>query len=102
MKQVLDHLSTLNSLCSVLGMDFKQTIHEVHPSLSETDGPKSISNETISSLATAIQRLREVKIQRMQRVSGGKELLFVTIIMLFSRGGIFNTYKWVDLSCVLS
>ncbi|KAI3757529.1 hypothetical protein L6452_05069 [Arctium lappa] len=68
LKQVLDHLSTLNSLCLVLGMDFKQTIHEVHPSLSETEGAKSINNDTIARLANAIQRLREVKIQRMQRI----------------------------------
>ncbi|XP_071732195.1 65-kDa microtubule-associated protein 3-like [Rutidosis leptorrhynchoides] len=68
MKQVLDHLSSLNSLCSVLGLDFKETIHEVHPSLSETERAKSINDDTISRLATAIQRLREVKIQRMQRI----------------------------------
>ncbi|PWA85074.1 microtubule-associated protein, MAP65/Ase1/PRC1 [Artemisia annua] len=67
-KQVLDHLSSLNSLCLVMGMDFKQTIHEVHPSLSESEESKSISNDTISRLATAIQRLREVKLQRMQRI----------------------------------
>ncbi|XP_071711388.1 65-kDa microtubule-associated protein 3-like [Rutidosis leptorrhynchoides] len=68
MNQVLDHLSSLNSLCSVLGIDFKHTIHEVHPSLSYTEGAKSISDDTISRLSTAIQRLREVKIQRMQRI----------------------------------
>ena len=82
-KQVLDHLSSLNSLCLVLGMDFKQTIHEVHPSLSETEESKSISNDTISRLATAIQRLREVKIQRMQRVSSGVELFVTRIIFFF-------------------
>ncbi|KAI3783897.1 hypothetical protein L1987_42986 [Smallanthus sonchifolius] len=68
LKQVLEHLNSLNSLCLVLGMDFKQTIHEVHPSLSETEATKSISNETISRLAAAIDGLLEVKIQRMQRI----------------------------------
>lgn len=68
LKQVLDHLNTLNSLCLVLGTDFKHTIHEVHPSLSETERAKSISNDTIARLANAIQRLREVKIQRMQKI----------------------------------
>ncbi|KAJ9545763.1 hypothetical protein OSB04_025470 [Centaurea solstitialis] len=68
LKQVLDHLSALNSLCLVLGMDFKQTIHEIHPSLSETEGAKSINNDTIARLANAIQRLREVKVQRMQKI----------------------------------
>ncbi|KAF5185808.1 65-kDa microtubule-associated-like protein [Thalictrum thalictroides] len=68
LKQVLDHLSTLNSLCLVLGEDFKNTIKEVHPSLDDSEGSKNISNETIDRLACAIQKLREVKIQRMQRL----------------------------------
>ncbi|KAF5183781.1 hypothetical protein FRX31_026636 [Thalictrum thalictroides] len=51
LKQVLDHLSTLNSLCLVLGEDFKNTIKEVHPSLDESEGSKNISNETIHRLA---------------------------------------------------
>ncbi|MFS7929617.1 putative microtubule-associated protein, MAP65/Ase1/PRC1 [Helianthus anomalus] len=68
LKQVLEHLNSLNSLCLVLGMDFKQTVHEVHPSLSETEATKSISNDTILRLASAIEGLLEVKIQRMQRI----------------------------------
>ncbi|XP_010924154.1 65-kDa microtubule-associated protein 3 [Elaeis guineensis] len=68
LKQVMDHLNTLNSLCLVLGIDFRQTVHEVHPSLDETEGSKNFSNDTIESLASAIQRLREVKIQRMQKL----------------------------------
>ena len=50
-------------------MDFKQTISEVHPSLGDSEVPKSISNGTIELLAAAIQKLRGVKIQRMQRVN---------------------------------
>lgn len=68
LKKVLDHLNSLNSLCLVLGLDFKQTVNEVHPSLGESEGTKNISNETIEQLAIAIKRLREVKIQRMQRL----------------------------------
>ncbi|RWR87373.1 Microtubule-associated protein [Cinnamomum micranthum f. kanehirae] len=68
LKQVLDHISTLNSLCIVLGMDFKHTVAEVHPSLYETEGSKSISDDTIERLAFAIQRFREIKIQRMQKL----------------------------------
>ena len=49
-------------------MDFKETVGEVHPSLGESEGTKNISNDTIEQLAAAIQRLREIKIQRMQRV----------------------------------
>ncbi|XWS37719.1 hypothetical protein CRYUN_Cryun19dG0069100 [Craigia yunnanensis] len=68
LKQVQDHLNMLNSLCSVMGMDFKLTVTEVHPSLGDSEGLRSISNNTIEQLATAIKKLQEVKIQRMQRL----------------------------------
>ncbi|XP_059666997.1 65-kDa microtubule-associated protein 3-like [Cornus florida] len=68
MEQVLDHLNTLNSLCLVLGMDFNQMVTEVHPSLVDSEGSKNISNATIEQLATVIERLREVKKQRMQQL----------------------------------
>lgn len=68
LKQVEDHLSMLNSLCLVMGMDFKLTVAEVHPSLGDSEGFWSISNNTIEQLATLIKKLQEVKIQRMQRV----------------------------------
>ncbi|KAM6556429.1 hypothetical protein CsatB_003448 [Cannabis sativa] len=68
LKQVQDYICTLNSLCSVLGMDFKQTISEVHPTLGDSEGPKNISNTTIELLAAAIHNLRGVKVQRMQRL----------------------------------
>ncbi|KAB2020115.1 hypothetical protein ES319_D07G045400v1 [Gossypium barbadense] len=68
LKQVEDHLSMLNSLCLVMGMDFKLTVAEVHPSLGDSEGFWSISNNTIEQLATLIKKLQEVKIQRMQRL----------------------------------
>ncbi|CAI9092095.1 OLC1v1027250C1 [Oldenlandia corymbosa var. corymbosa] len=68
LKKVLDHLNTLHSLCLVLGLDFKQTVVEVHPSLGESEGSQDISDTTIEQLAAAIQRLRETKLQRMQRL----------------------------------
>ncbi|MBA0846694.1 hypothetical protein Goshw_005755 [Gossypium schwendimanii] len=68
LKQVEDHLSMLNSLCLVMGMDFKLTVAEVHPSLGDSEGFWSISNNTIEQLATLIKNLQEVKIQRMQRL----------------------------------
>lgn len=68
LKQILEHLNYLYSGCSVLGLDFKQTVSEIHPSLGEPEGPKDISNGTIEQLGTAIQRMREVKIQRMQQL----------------------------------
>ncbi|KAG4911045.1 hypothetical protein JHK87_057161 [Glycine soja] len=68
LKQVQEHLCTLNSLCLVLGFDFKQTINGIHPSLVDSKGSKSVSNDTIQQLAVAIQELREVKLQRMQKL----------------------------------
>ncbi|KAM0892428.1 hypothetical protein ACQ4PT_025742 [Festuca glaucescens] len=67
-KQVMEHLNTLHSLCEVLDIDFKQTVHEVHPSLDEAEGSKNLSNTTIDRLASAVNRLREMKIQRMQKL----------------------------------
>ncbi|KAE8682346.1 65-kDa microtubule-associated protein 3 [Hibiscus syriacus] len=68
LKQVQDYLNTLNSLCSVLGMDFKLTVNEIHPSLGDPEGFRSISDNTIEQLATLIKKLREIKIQRIQRL----------------------------------
>ena len=61
----------MNSLCSVLGVDFKQIVTEIHPSLGNSEESKNISNDTIEQLAAAIRKLREVKLQRMQRVNNG-------------------------------
>lgn len=71
LKKVQDHLYTLNSLCSVLGLDFKQTVSGVHPSLGNSEGPRSVNNDTINQLPIAIQDLQKVKLQRMQRVKTG-------------------------------
>ncbi|XP_050205167.1 65-kDa microtubule-associated protein 3 [Mercurialis annua] len=68
LKQVQEHLDTLNSLCLVLGFDFNQTLNEVHSSFGNTEGSRNISTVVIQNLATAIIKLREVKIQRMQKL----------------------------------
>ncbi|KAM1063525.1 hypothetical protein TB2_027205 [Malus domestica] len=65
---VMDHLNIISSLSLVLGMDFKQTIHEIHPTLIDSEGAKDISNNTIDSLGNSIQRLRKLKNQRWQRL----------------------------------
>ncbi|KAL7108477.1 hypothetical protein ACP275_06G114800 [Erythranthe tilingii] len=66
LKLVLDGLNFLYSLCVVLGFDSKKMASEIHPSLDETEGSKSISNSTIDQLGTVIRKLRELKLQRMQ------------------------------------
>ncbi|XP_020105633.1 65-kDa microtubule-associated protein 3-like [Ananas comosus] len=68
LKKVMDHLNSLNLLCDVLGIDFKQTVSDIHPCLDGAEGSKNISNETIQRLASAIEKLREIKLQRMQKL----------------------------------
>ncbi|KAJ7970063.1 65-kDa microtubule-associated-like protein [Quillaja saponaria] len=68
LKKVQDHLYALNSLCSVLGVDFKPIVSKVHPSLVDSEGSKSLSTDTIEQLGIAITNLREAKIQRMQKL----------------------------------
>ncbi|MCI08830.1 microtubule-associated protein 3-like, partial [Trifolium medium] len=46
----------------------EKTVSEVHPSLGNSEGSKSVNNDTISQLALAIQELRGVKLQRMQKL----------------------------------
>ena len=77
---MLDHLNTLNSLCVVLGVDFQQTIKEIHPTLDDSIGTKNISIETMERLSAAIQKLHEVKIQRLQQVRVGCK--FLSLYML--------------------
>lgn len=69
LNQVQGHLNTINSLCTVLGMDFIQTICRIHPTLDDSNGAKDVSNNTIARLAAQIQSLQELKIKRMQKVS---------------------------------
>ncbi|KAI3992563.1 hypothetical protein MKX01_020855 [Papaver californicum] len=68
--KVLDFVSTVHDLCSVLGMDFFSVIIEVHPSLNDCIGvqSKSISNETLSKLAKTVVDLKEDKMKRLQKL----------------------------------
>ncbi|XVE74002.1 hypothetical protein DITRI_Ditri11bG0164200 [Diplodiscus trichospermus] len=68
LKQLQDQLDTINSLCTVLGMDLKQTICRIHPTLDDLSGAKDVSNGTIARLAAQIQSLQELKIKRMQKI----------------------------------
>ncbi|KAH0854844.1 hypothetical protein HID58_032146, partial [Brassica napus] len=68
MKQIQDHLRTLESLCSVLGLNFRETVTKIHPSLVESEGSRSISNTTLDKLASSVNQWHETKIQRMQEL----------------------------------
>ncbi|KAK6774151.1 hypothetical protein RDI58_029390 [Solanum bulbocastanum] len=68
--QVLELVSTIHDLCAVLSIDFFSTVNEVHPSLNDSTGvqSKSISNDTLSSLARTVLALEEDKKQRLQKL----------------------------------
>ncbi|CAI9781578.1 unnamed protein product [Fraxinus pennsylvanica] len=69
-KLVLGQLNSLKSLCIVVGTDYRLIIHEIHPTLDDSCGTKSISEDTIERLSATINRLKDVKIQRLQRLQG--------------------------------
>lgn len=50
-------------------MDFNEVVSQVNPTLTDPEGPRSLSDHTIDTLDAAVQKLREVKIQRMQKVN---------------------------------
>ncbi|XP_027338334.1 65-kDa microtubule-associated protein 3-like [Abrus precatorius] len=70
LKQVSDQLNTLNSLCLVLGLNFKDKICEICPTMTNSTVTKDVSDNTIKNWTSEIQSLREVKIQRMQKLKG--------------------------------
>lgn len=74
---MLEFVSTVHDLCSVLGMDFLSTVTEVHPSLNDSTGvqSKSISNDTLSSLAKTVLVLKEDKKQRLHKVKSILKIL---------------------------
>lgn len=64
-----DHLNTINSLCTVLGINYKETVYRIHPTLDDLHGAKDASNNTIARLAAQIQSLQGLKIKRMEKVT---------------------------------
>lgn len=66
---MLDNLNTLSSLCTVLGIDFKDQIQNIHLTLDGSNGTKNISDDAMERLSIAIQNLRESKIERLQKVN---------------------------------
>ena len=69
--KILDFVSSVHDLCSVLGMDFLSTVTEVHPSLNDSVGAdsKSISDETLSRLSKMVTELEEEKVKRLEKVN---------------------------------
>ncbi|RYQ96977.1 hypothetical protein Ahy_B08g092937 [Arachis hypogaea] len=68
LKQVFDLLNTLSSLCSVLGLDIKDKLGEICPTLVTSTASKEISDNTIKILSSEVKSLREVKSHTMQKL----------------------------------
>lgn len=70
LQKVLEYVNEVHSLCGVLGLDFRKTVDEVHPSLHETGSGQStnISNNTLEGLAQAVQKLKAERKLRIEKV----------------------------------
>nr|XP_009604922.1 65-kDa microtubule-associated protein 3 isoform X2 [Nicotiana tomentosiformis]XP_016514581.1 PREDICTED: 65-kDa microtubule-associated protein 3-like isoform X2 [Nicotiana tabacum] len=68
LKLVLVHLTTINSLCVVLGIDYKQIIAEIDPTMDDFSVSKNISKYMILKLSATINRLKGLKNQRLLRL----------------------------------
>ncbi|KAK4261857.1 hypothetical protein QN277_004798 [Acacia crassicarpa] len=69
LNKVLQYVNEVHSLCGVLGLDFGQTVGDVHPSLHGTDVEQStnISNSTLEGLEHTIMRLKTERKARIQK-----------------------------------
>ncbi|OEL20177.1 65-kDa microtubule-associated protein 1 [Dichanthelium oligosanthes] len=75
LEKVLEYVSMVHDLCTVLGMDFLSTVTEVHPSLDDSigDNSKSISNDTLSKLDKTVATLNEdkkLRLSKLQELAG--------------------------------
>ncbi|KAG6486250.1 hypothetical protein ZIOFF_054820 [Zingiber officinale] len=78
LQKVLEYVNEVHSLCAMLGLDFRKTVVEVHPSLQETSPgkPTSISNKTLEGLAKAILKLKADKKIQLQKMRENMESLY--------------------------
>ncbi|XP_030959845.1 65-kDa microtubule-associated protein 6 isoform X1 [Quercus lobata] len=72
--KVLEYVNEVHSLCGMLGLDFGQTVSDVHPSLQGTSMEQStnISNSTLEGLEQAIVKL---KLERKARIMKVKDIV---------------------------
>ncbi|KAK3129064.1 hypothetical protein QOZ80_6BG0470980 [Eleusine coracana subsp. coracana] len=75
LEKVLEYVSIVHDLCTVLGMDFLSTVTEVHSSLDDSidDNCKSISNDTLSKLDKTVATLNEdkkLRLNKLQELAG--------------------------------
>nr|CAD1837370.1 unnamed protein product [Ananas comosus var. bracteatus] len=68
--KVLEYVNEVHSLCGVLGVDFAETVNNVHPSLNERDSDKStnISDSTLEGLSQEVSKLKAEKKIRLHKL----------------------------------
>ncbi|CAL9248981.1 unnamed protein product [Arabidopsis halleri] len=78
LNKVLGYVNEVHALCGVLGVDFSQTVCEVHPSLHRTDQEQStnISDSTLEGLEHMIQKLKTERKARFQKLKDVVASLF--------------------------
>ncbi|KAJ8477299.1 hypothetical protein OPV22_021026 [Ensete ventricosum] len=78
LQKVLEYVSEVHSLCGVLGLDFRKTLDEVHPSLHDAHPEQStnVSNNTLEGLAQAILKLKAEKRIQIQKLQETMDSLF--------------------------
>ncbi|KAJ3677056.1 hypothetical protein LUZ60_002780 [Juncus effusus] len=79
LQKVLEHVNQVHLLCGVLGLDFTETVNQVHPSLHQADvadQSASISNATLDGLSKSVTRLREERKSRIRKLREIVEALF--------------------------
>ncbi|KAJ8564806.1 hypothetical protein K7X08_001266 [Anisodus acutangulus] len=74
-QRVLDSVNEVHTMCGILGLDFGETVNNVHPSLHETSLAQytNISDSTLEGLDQAILKLeteRKVRYQKLKDVAG--------------------------------
>ncbi|KAJ9708634.1 hypothetical protein PVL29_000589 [Vitis rotundifolia] len=78
LNKVLEYVNEVHTLCGVLGLDFGQTVSDVHPSLHGTSLEQStnISNSTLEGLEHAILKLKTERKARILKLKNiGASLL---------------------------
>lgn len=70
LNKVFECVNEVHCLCGVLGLDFGQTVSNVHPSLNGGNQEQStnISNNTLEGLEHAIVKLKSERKARIQKV----------------------------------
>lgn len=66
----MEYVNEVHLLCGVLGLDFSQTVSDVHPSLQKANQEQStnISNGTFEGLEQTINKLKTERRIRIQKV----------------------------------